>query len=191
MDVLILTHGAGSNRDAPLLKAIETELTTDTFRVERVNLAFRDKKPKGSPSPADGAKDREGLATHVAAVRAGGAKRVFLGGMSYGGRQSSMLVAENAGLVDGLILLSYPLHPPGRPDKPRTAHLPQIVTPALFLHGDRDPFGTLEELRAALAMIPANKKLLVEIPKVGHDLGGAKGKKAPVIAAAFREFFAV
>ncbi len=71
---------------------------------------------------------------------------VILGGHSYGGRQSTMLAAEEPGLVEALLLLSYPLHPPGKPAQPRTAHFPALRTPALFVHGTKDPFGTIEEL---------------------------------------------
>ena len=81
--------------------------------------------------------------------------RVFAGGHSYGGRQSTMAAAERAGMADGLLLLSYPLHPPKRPEQKRTAHFPQLRTPALFVHGTADPFGSIEDLREAVALIPA------------------------------------
>ena len=85
--------------------------------------------------------------------------RVFLGGHSYGGRQSTMLCADQPGLVDGLLLLSYPLHPPRKPDQLRVQHLPKLQTPALFVHGTRDPFGSPEEMEAALSLIPAKTRL--------------------------------
>lgn len=188
MDALILTHGAGSNREAPLLRAVANAIEGPGLRVERVNLAFRDRKSGGPPSPADGVRDREGLRQEVIRARESGASRVFLGGVSYGGRQASMLLAEEPGLADGLVLLSYPLHPPGRPDKPRTAHLSKITTPVLFVHGERDPFGSIEELTAALELIPGRKRL-VAVAGVGHDLGGGKGTRPAMIAQAFAEFF--
>ena len=77
-------------------------------------------------------------------------------------------------LVAALLLLSYPLHPPRKPEQQRTQHLPDLRTPALFVHGTRDPFGTIAELEQALKMIPAKTKLLV-IEGAGHDLG-FKGK---------------
>ena len=79
--------------------------------------------------------------------------KVFLGGQSYGGRQSTMLAAEEPDLAAGLLLLSYPLHAPGRPADLRTAHFPELVTPALFVHGTRDPFGSIDQMQAALAAI--------------------------------------
>src|SRR5437016_482172 len=77
--------------------------------------------------------------------------RLWLGGQSYGGRQASILAAGEAGLVDALLLLSYPLHPPGKSGERRTAHFPELRTPALFVHGSADPFGTLDEVESARA----------------------------------------
>jgi uncharacterized protein len=109
----------------------------------------------------------------------GSFKRVFLGGHSYGGRQATMLAAADPGLADGLLLLSYPLHPPRNPSQLRTAHFPQLRTRALFVHGSRDPFGRLEELKLALNLIPATTSLL-PIEEAGHDLNfGGDGAGAP------------
>jgi predicted alpha/beta-hydrolase family hydrolase len=80
-----------------------------------------------------------------------------------------MIAAERPGLADGLLLLSYPLHPPRKPDQLRTAFFPEWRTPALFVHGTRDPFGSLEELREAIAQIPAHVDLLA-VESAGHDL---------------------
>jgi predicted alpha/beta-hydrolase family hydrolase len=99
---------------------------------------------------------------------------LFLGGHSYGGRQSSMLCAEEPALVLALLLLSYPLHPPRKPEQQRTQHLPDLRTPTLFVQGTRDPFGSIAEMERALKMIPAKTKLLV-VEGAGHDLG-FKGK---------------
>ncbi len=117
--------------------------------------------------------------------------RIFLGGHSYGGRQSSMLCAEDTDLAAGLLLLSYPLHPPRRPEQQRTQHLPDLRTPALFVSGTRDPFGSPEELQQAIKMIPARTNLLT-IEGAGHDLG-FKGKAKEGLSAelfsAFQKFF--
>jgi uncharacterized protein len=119
---------------------------------------------------------------------------VFLGGHSYGARQSSMLAAEEKDLVAGLLLLSYPLHPPRKPEQQRTQHLPDLRTPALFVHGTRDPFGTIAELEQALKMIPAKTKLL-PVEGAGHDLGfkgkaGREGLPGSVFSE-FLHFFAL
>ena len=110
------------------------------------------------------------LKQEIQKLRDKGAEQVWLGGQSYGGRQSSMLAAEEPGLVDRLLLLSYPLHAPGKPEQLRTAHFPKLTTPVLFVHGSRDPFGTLEEMRSAIQLIPAPVELM-EAEGVGHDLG--------------------
>jgi len=95
--------------------------------------------------------------------------RVFLGGHSYGSRQAMMLAAAEPGLVDGLLLLSYPLHPPKRPEQLRTDHFPLLRTPSLFVHGSRDGFGSMEELTAVLKLIPALTGL-VTVQGAGHEL---------------------
>ena len=136
----------------------------------RCDLPFRQARPTGPPSLATAARDREGLRHAVRAVRGLWAGRVFLGGISYGGRQASMLATADPGFVEALLLLSYPLHRPGQPQALRTDHFPGLRTPSLFIHGTRDPFGAIDELEAARALIPARTALLV-VDGAGHDLG--------------------
>jgi predicted alpha/beta-hydrolase family hydrolase len=114
---------------------------------------------------------------------------MYLGGHSYGGRQASMLAAGDPGLVEGLLLLSYPLHPPQRPSELRTAHFPRLQTPALFVYGVRDGFGSMEEMTAALKLIPARTELLA-IDGAGHELMTKRNQNElpRMIAEAFREF---
>ena len=88
-----------------------------------------------------------------------------------------MLCAAEPELVAGLLLLSYPLHPPRKPEQLRVQHLPELRVPALFVHGTRDPFGSVEEMEAAMTMIPAKTELL-RVDGAGHDLG-FKGKAMP------------
>jgi len=166
---LVLTHGAGGSARAPLLVALGDAFAARGVTVLRYDLPFRQASRTAPPRPAGAARDREGLRTAAAEMRARVGRRVFLGGQSYGGRQASMLVAGEAGLVDGLLLLSYPLHPPGRPAELRTAHLPKLSVPTLFAHGSRDPFGTLDEIEAARRLIPT-RTALVAIQGAGHDL---------------------
>jgi uncharacterized protein len=108
---------------------------------------------------------------------------VYLAGHSYGGRQATMLAAEAPDVTLALLLLSYPLHPPAKPDRPRTAHFPDLRTPALFVHGARDPFGSPDEMREALKLIPARTAL--------HIVEGAAHELKPVILRpkAFVEMF--
>lgn len=102
--------------------------------------------------------------------------KIFLGGHSYGGRQATMLCAEEHELVSGLLLLSYPLHPPRKPQQLRVQHLPSLPTPCLFVHGTRDPFGSVEEVERALELIPS-KHVLLTVDGAGHDLGFSAKKR--------------
>ncbi len=172
-DGLVLTHGAGGNCEAPLLVAVAHAFEEAGITVLRCDLPFRQKRRYGAPSPSGAAADRAGLRQAVGEMRRRVPGRVFLGGQSYGGRQASILASEDGGAIAALLLLSYPLHPPGKPESLRTAHLPAIRIPALFVHGSRDPFGALDEMRPALALIPA-ATALVEVPGAGHDL--ARGR---------------
>ncbi len=110
--------------------------------------------------------------------------RVFLGGHSYGGRQVTMLAAEDPQICDGLLLLSYPLHPPNKSGQLRTAHFTNLHTPALFVHGTKDPFGSPEELTKALVTIPAKRGLSI-VPGAGHDLAQGKYDVASLAVAPF------
>ena len=172
-DGLVLTHGAGGNAQMALLVALAEAFAGAGFTVMRCDLPFRQKKPFGSPGPGNAARDREGLKNAVTVMKKIAPGRLFLGGQSYGGRQASMLLAEEP-IADGLILLSYPLHPPGKPDQLRTQHLPKLQVPTLFVEGTRDPFGTIEEIEGARTMIAAKTELLI-VEGAGHDLG-FKGK---------------
>lgn len=167
---LVLTHGAGGNSKAPLLIAVAKAFEAAGYRVHRYDLAFRQRRPFGPPSPATAAQDRESIRQAAAQMRQLVDGPVVIGGHSYGGRQSTMLAAEDPSAADGLLLLSYPLHPPDKPEQLRTAHFPSLRTPALFVHGAKDPFGTADEMRAAIALIPAKTELLV-LEGLGHDLG--------------------
>ena len=184
---LILTHGAGANAQAPLLRALAETFAEAGFTVLRCDLPFRQVRPLGPPGRGDAARDRVGLKNAVATMVT---NRVFLAGHSYGGRQASMLCAEEPHLAAGLLLLSYPLHLPGRQEL-RTQHLPDLRTPTLFVHGTRDPFGSITELERAIKMIPARTKLL-SVEGAGHDLG-FKGKARKedlpgLVAAEFQRF---
>jgi predicted alpha/beta-hydrolase family hydrolase len=165
---LVLTHGAGSNCGAPLLVAVAESFAGAGFLVLRCDLPFRQARPHGPPT-GNGAQDRAGLRRAAQVLHEIAPGRVFLGGHSYGGRQASMLAAEDPSVAHALLLLSYPLHPPGKPQQLRTAHLPKLRIPALFVHGSRDPFGALDEMHAALGLISAPAELLV-IEGAGHDL---------------------
>jgi len=191
-DGLVLTHGAGSNSRAPLLVALAEAFAAAGVTVLRCDLPYRQSRSYGPPRPGDGARDREGLKNAVAAVRKLAPGRMFLGGHSYGGRQATMLCADQPGLVEGLLLLSYPLHPPRKAEQLRIQHLPKLQTPALFVEGTRDPFGAPEEIESALSLIPAKTRLRL-VEGAGHDLGfkgSARKEELPAfVLADFQQFF--
>lgn len=180
-DALILTHGAGSDARAPLLVRVAEAFAGAGYLTLRYDLPFRRQRPKGPPNPRHAAQDREGIerAAEVARSLSGG--RLFAGGHSYGGRQTAMCAAEHPDLADGLLLLSYPLHPPGKPDQKRTNFFPELRTRALFVHGSQDPFGSVEDLRQAIAPIPAPTDLL-PVEGAGHDLAGGANPAADILA---------
>lgn len=187
MTYLLLTHGAGGNRNSPLLVALANTFAEHQIQVIRYDLPFRQNRPKGPPRPGDAARDREGLHAEILKLREKHPDQVWLGGVSYGGRQASILAAENPGLADRLLLLSYPLHPPGKPQQLRTAHFPELQTPAFFVHGTRDPFASTDELKAAIASIPARAEML-EVEGAGHDLGRNHSELAARIVSSFLAF---
>jgi uncharacterized protein len=166
---IVLTHGAGANCQSKLLVEMSNAFAASGFAVLRFDLPFRSERPHGPPSPGSAARDRDGLRRAVALLKERESGPIFLGGHSYGGRQSTILVSEDSQLVDGLLLLSYPLHPPRKPDQLRTSHFPALNQPAFFVHGTRDPFGTISEMKSALKLIPAAHALF-EVDSAGHDL---------------------
>jgi predicted alpha/beta-hydrolase family hydrolase len=171
---LLLTPGASATRDHPSLVAIDDAVSTLGLVVERIDL------PKGKAERA--------VPAVVAAVHALSARahdRVFLGGRSFGGRVCSMAVAAGdvAAAAAGLVLISYPLHPPGKPQQLRTDHFPSLAVPCLFVSGTRDAFATPTELEAAAAAIPG------PVTHVWID-GGDHGlrKKDDVVATAVADW---
>ena len=166
---LALTHGASSNANAPLLVAAARAFQAAGFLVLRYDLPYRQERRTGPPHPSRAPRDREGIVKAVGILRGLGAAKIIAAGHSYGGRQTTMAAAENAALAELLLLFSYPLHAPGRPEAPRMSHFPKLNAPCVFIHGSKDPFGTIEEMRAAIALIPSPVRL-IEIAGSGHDL---------------------
>jgi predicted alpha/beta-hydrolase family hydrolase len=168
--------------------AVDHELTATGWIVERVDLAFRLSGKPGPPRAADQARDREVLAEQLADLRKRIGGPVYFGGHSYGGRQGSMLLAEQPDLADGLLLMSYPLHPPGKPDQLRIEHLPSLKVPVLLVSGSKDEFGTVEELTNAVDLIGSKRKRLSIVEGARHDLKSGKSGVAKKIAQEFTEF---
>ncbi|MCV7302791.1 dienelactone hydrolase family protein [Mycobacterium barrassiae] len=177
--VVVLTHGAGGSRESPLLVKICDEWASRGWLAIRYNLPYRRRRPKGPPS-GSAASDQAGIVEAIELAHTLTAGPVIAGGHSYGGRMTSMVVAEEAAKVDALTLFSYPLHPPGKPERARTEHLPRIAVPTVFTHGTADPFGSIEELRNAATLIPVATEI-VEITGARHDLG-SKTLDVPTLA---------
>jgi uncharacterized protein len=177
--VVVLTHGAGGSRESPLLAKICDEWARRGWLAVRYNLPYRRRRAKGPPS-GSAASDQAGVAEAIALAHTLTKGPVIAGGHSYGGRMTSMAIADQAAAVDVLTLFSYPLHPPGKPERARTDHLPRITAPTVFTHGTADPFGTIDELRLAAALIAAPTEI-VEVTGARHDLG-SKTLDVPVLA---------
>jgi predicted alpha/beta-hydrolase family hydrolase len=175
---LLLTPGAGSGRDHPSLVRIERRLAP--LPVARVDFPYRREGRKTPDRPPKLiACIQEEAAAFVERIGVG-PERLVLGGRSMGGRMCSMAVAEGWPAA-GLVLISYPLHPPGRPDRLRIEHLPAITIPCLLVSGTRDAFGSPDELSAHTAAIPG-PVTHVWIEGRGHDLKGAEGEVAEAVA---------
>lgn len=190
-DGVVMTHGAGANCQTKLLVEMADALAIIGFLVLRFDLPFRLARSFGPPRPGGAERDREGLRRAATMLKARITRRVFLGGHSYGGRQASMLAAEDPEVADGLLLLSYPLHPPKKPSELRTKHFPDLAKPPFFAHGTRDPFGTLPEMELALRLIPV-PHMLFEVDGAGHELLPKKaGSDLPTrLAQSFQSFIA-
>ncbi len=178
---VLLTHGAGANCQTKLLVEVSNALADSGFLVLRFDLPFRIARPTGPPRPGAAGRDRDGIRRAASLVRAKVTGRVFLGGHSYGGRQSSLLLADEPEVADGLLLLSYPLHPPRKPLELRSKHFLKLTKPAFFVHGSRDPFGTIDEMHSALRLIPRSAEpaarpdagraaSLLQVENAGHEL---------------------
>jgi predicted alpha/beta-hydrolase family hydrolase len=175
---VVLTHGAGGNRNSPMLVKLCDEWARRGWLAVRYDLPYRRRRPKGPPSGSAKA-DQAGIVEAVALLRTAGVGPVIAGGHSYGGRMTSMAVADGLA-VDVLMLFSYPLHPPGKPERARTDHLPAITVPTVFTHGSSDPFGSPDELRAAIALVGAPTEF-IEVAGARHDLG-SKTVDVPALA---------
>ncbi|CAM3374556.1 dienelactone hydrolase family protein [Mycobacterium frederiksbergense] len=182
---VVLTHGAGGNRDSPMLVRICDEWARHGYLAVRYNLPYRRRRPKGPPSNSANS-DQEGIIEAISWARGLGHGPVIAGGHSYGGRMTSMVAAETEP-PDVLTLFSYPLHPPGKPERARTEHLPGITAPTVFTHGTADPFGTIDEIRAAAALVTGPVEV-VEVTGARHDLG-SKTLDVPLLAVTAAAIF--
>jgi hypothetical protein len=180
---LLLTPGAGANRDSPALVAVERTLSDaePPLPVRRVDFPYRLEGRRMPDRAPVAVAHLRAAATAWADELAVPTDRLLLGGRSYGGRMCSMAVAEGLPAA-GLVLLSYPLHPPGRPEKLRVEHFGQIEVPTLFVSGDKDQFGTPGELAEHVATIPG--PVTTVTLSGAHDMRGVAREKAVAEAVA-------
>jgi predicted alpha/beta-hydrolase family hydrolase len=178
---LLLYPGAGSDRDHSSLLAVERTLRS-TARVERLDFPYR---TQGRRAPDRAPVLLASIRSDLAAIRRRRGP-VVLGGRSMGGRMASMVAADVDGAgpvarLAGLVLVCYPLHPPGKPERLRVEHLADLHVPCLFISGTKDPFGSPDELTEWTATIPAPVEH-VWIDGGRHDLRGADGAIASATA---------
>jgi uncharacterized protein len=150
---LVLTPGAGAWSDQPSLVAIEQALAPAGVRVDRIDFPYRLAGKKAPDRPPVLLATVIEAASALAAELGVDGRTIAVGGRSMGGRMCSMAVADGMAAA-ALVLVSYPLHPPGKPERLRTEHFEAITLPCLFVSGTRDSFGTREELESATAAIP-------------------------------------
>jgi len=160
----MLAHGAGANQTSAFMVEFAQALAARGFDTITFNFLYSE-AGKGPPDRNDRLEAcyRAMIAAfHAGAITADAERsRLVIGGNSMGGRIASQVVAATPDRVAGLVLLGYPLHPPGRPDKLRSKHLPKITVPMLVVQGSRDTFGTPDELRPILAPLRAPAQLYV------------------------------
>ena len=180
LKALLLTPGAGSDRNHRALVAIEDSLVPDGVIVRRVDFPYR---RAGRRAPDRAPVLLECIRSEAAALceEVGiSPSELAMGGRSMGGRICSMAVASGLVPAGGLVLVSYPLHPPGKPEKSRVEHLGDISVPVLAVSGTRDSFGTPKELEEAFARIPG-AVTTHWIDRGTHELKGADAEVAAAV----------
>ncbi len=166
--VLILAHGAGAGQHHPFMRRITRELDAHEITVVTFDFPYMAAHRR---VPDKGPVLEQAWREQIERVRADpelGQRPLFIGGKSMGGRIASHVAAQGVPGVSGLVFLGYPLHPPGKPQQRRDAHLPAIREPMLFIQGERDQFGTAEEIRALLPSLPL--ATLHVVPGGDHSL---------------------
>jgi predicted alpha/beta-hydrolase family hydrolase len=176
---LLLAPGAGADRTHRTLVAVEAAVAP--LPVSRMDFPARKAGRRSPDRPAVAVAAVRDEAADLVATQRIRPDRLVLGGRSFGGRMCSLAVAEGLPAA-GLVLLSYPLHPPGRPDRWRIDHFPDLGVPCLFVSGDRDPFGSPDELAEAVTAIPARVDVVI-VPGA-HDPRG----QDEVVAGAVRDW---
>jgi predicted alpha/beta-hydrolase family hydrolase len=177
---LIVTPGASAGRDHSGLIAIENAVTPLGIAVERVEFPGQAAGKRRTDPPAVCIETVRGAASALAERLGGAIDRIAVGGRSFGGRMCSMAVADGLEAA-ALVLVSYPLHPPGKPDRLRTEHFPSLDVPCLFVSGRRDAFASPEELERETAAIAGDVTLT--FVDGDHSLRKSEQEAAAVVAS--------
>jgi predicted alpha/beta-hydrolase family hydrolase len=160
--LMVLAHGAGAGERHPFMVTMARGLAERGIDVATFDFPYiREKRRVPDTAPVLEAAFREAVANARAEV--GGGHRLFIGGKSMGGRMATHLAAQGLDGLEGVVALGYPLHPPGKPDQLRIAHLPAIRVPMLIVQGERDAFGTPEELKPIIGQMTAHVMLHVVV----------------------------
>ncbi|WP_345750931.1 alpha/beta hydrolase family protein [Microbacterium rhizophilus] len=171
--ILVLAHGAGAGMRHPFLAGLAGALADDGITVIRFNFPYVEAGRRMPGRPADAVATWRALVAHAATA----GPPVWAAGKSYGGRMASMAASEGDFRVEGLAYLGYPLHAPGKPEKPRAGHLPAIAQPQLFVEGTRDAFiHPLEQFRDVVATC---QDATVEWIEGGDHSFEVKGRRRP------------
>lgn len=173
---IVVAHGAGAGRMSPFLVRTARGLAARGLSSATFDFAYMTaRKRVPDPAPVLEAAWRDAI---DAASRAFAGLPLFIGGKSMGGRIASHVAAEGAHGIAGLVFLGYPLHPPGKPQQRRDAHLPRIEQPMLFVQGSRDAFGTAEEIRSLLSKL--RRATLYEVAGADHSFKVGRGAPDPL-----------
>ena len=175
--LLVLAHGAGAGQTHPFMVGVAQALAGKGVAVVTFDFPYmRERRKVPDRAPVLEAAFREAIdAARPWVPRL----PLFIGGKSMGGRMATHLGAQGVEGLRGIVALGYPLHPPGKPDQPRVAHLPSITVPVLILQGERDTFGTPDELRPVLKTMMAPVTLYV-IAGGDHSLAVRRRRREDV-----------
>jgi predicted alpha/beta-hydrolase family hydrolase len=173
---IVVAHGAGAGQTSPFLVRTARGLAARRVSCATFDFAYMEARRR-APDPAPVLEGRWHEAIE-AAKRSFQGLPLFIGGKSMGGRIASHVAAQGGDGIAGLVFLGYPLHPPGKPQQRRDAHLPQIREPMLFVQGTRDPFGTADEIRALVPKL--QRATLHEVHGGDHSFKVGKGQGDPI-----------
>ena len=175
--LLVLAHGAGAGQRHPFMVTMARGLAERGIDVMTFDFPYmREQRRVPDKAPVLETAFREAIAE--ARGKVGRDHRLFIGGKSMGGRMATHLAAQGLEQLQGVVALGYPLHPPGKPEQSRVAHLPAIQVPVLIVQGERDAFGTPEELKPVIKRLPARVTLHM-VAQADHSLVVPKSAGVP------------